>query len=168
MKTLTAEIRFAEPEDAAALASIHAAAWQGAYAGIIPFRSLGRMIGRRAAPWWETAISRRAAILVIEFDGAPIGYATLGRNRTSAIEAGGEIYEIYLKPEHQGLGFGSRLFAAARDLLTERGMRGLVVWALADNEAALRFYASLGGVDVAEGSEIFEDVTLRKLAFRWR
>ncbi len=168
MKTLAAETRFAEAADAAALAAIHAAAWRHAYSGIIPFRSLGTMIRRRGAPWWEKAVERRAAILVIEFGGRPIGYATLGRNRTRAIAAQGEIYEIYLQPEYQGLGFGRRLFDAARKLLEERGMRGLAVWALADNAPAIRFYAALGGADVAEGSERFESVTLRKIAFRWR
>lgn len=167
MKTITADIRFAEPDDAAALASIHATAWQGAYSGIIPFRSLGQMIRRRGQAWWEMAIGRHAAILLVEFGGRPVGYATLGRNRTKAIAAEGEIYEIYLLPEYQGLGLGRRLFAAARSLLAERGMRSLVVWALEENTHALSFYDALGGVDVAEGNERFEGVTLRKVAFRW-
>ncbi|KAB0681237.1 GNAT family N-acetyltransferase [Aureimonas leprariae] len=167
MKTLASDIRFAEPSDAASLADIHAAAWRSAYTGIIPFRSLGGMIRRRGVDWWQAALERQAAILVIEFAGRPIGYATLGRNRTRAIEASGEIYEIYLLPEYQGLGFGRRLFGAARELLRERGLKGLVVWALAENEQAGAFYAAMGGVDIAEGSETFEARTIRKVAFRW-
>src|SRR5918996_606118 len=51
----------------------------------------------------------------------------------------GEIYEIYLRPECQGVGFGRRLFRAARDRLGAAGLRRLLVWALADNAAACRF-----------------------------
>jgi GNAT superfamily N-acetyltransferase len=167
MKTLASDIRFAETADAAALADIHAAAWRATYTGIIPFRPLGEMIRRRGMAWWQSALARQAAILVIEFEGRPIGYATLGRNRTRAIQAAGEIYEIYLLPEYQGLGFGRRLFGAARDLLRERGLKGLVVWALAENDHAGAFYAAMGGVDIAEGSETFEARTIRKVAFRW-
>jgi GNAT superfamily N-acetyltransferase len=167
MKTLASDIRFAEITDAAVLADIHAAAWHGAYTGIIPFRSLGAMIRRRGEAWWRSALAGQAAILVIEFEGRPVGYATLGRNRTAALQAAGEIYEIYLLPEYQGLGFGRRLFSAARRLLADRGLKGLVVWALAENDHAGAFYAAMGGVDIAEGSETFEAKTIRKVAFRW-
>ncbi|RYE83591.1 MAG: GNAT family N-acetyltransferase [Hyphomicrobiales bacterium] len=168
MKTIAAEVRFAEESDAADLASVHAASWQGAYRGIIPYSSLTRMLQRRGPDWWRQAIGNRAAILVIEFDGEIAGYATLGRNRTKALLADGEIYELYLQPKFQGLGFGRRLFAAARDLLRTRGMNGIAVWALADNDNAMEFYGALGGADVAEGEETFEETTLRKVAFVWR
>ena len=168
MKTIAAEVRFAEDGDAGDLASVHEASWQGAYRGIIPHSSLSRMLQRRGPGWWQQAIKNRAAILVIEFGGEIAGYATLGRNRTKALMADGEIYELYLKPKFQGLGFGRRLFAAARDLLQTRGMHGLAIWALADNDNAMGFYSSLGGADVAEGEETFEAVTLRKVAFVWK
>ena len=149
MKTIAAEIRLAEPRDAATLASIHEAAWQHAYRGIIPFRSLNRMVRRRGPDWWSQAIANRAAILVLDFGGTTAGYATLGRNRAGALKVEGEIYEIYLRPQYQGLGFGRRLFNAARAMLRDRGLKGVAVWALADNDNALGFYASVGGSDVA-------------------
>ncbi|MCQ8781932.1 GNAT family N-acetyltransferase [Mangrovibrevibacter kandeliae] len=168
MKTIAAEVRFAKPSDAGRLAAVHDAAWRGAYTGIIPHRALTRMIMRRNTAWWAEAIGNRAAILALEFDGAAVGYATLGRNRTDALAVEGEIYELYLQPEYQGLGFGRRLFQSARNLLRARGMEGVAVWALADNESACRFYAGSGGIDVAEGNERFDGVTLRKLAYVWQ
>jgi ribosomal protein S18 acetylase RimI-like enzyme len=80
----------------------------------------------------------------------------------------GEIYELYLRPEYQGIGLGTRLFAAARERLARHGLKGLVVWALEDNDNALDFYAGAGGRDVAEGVEVFDQKALRKLAFVWR
>ena len=59
------------------------------------------------------------------------------------------------------------LFKAARLRLTELRLNSLLIWALADNDATCNFYARLGGKPVAEGSEAFGKVTLRKVAFAW-
>ncbi|ECF1263638.1 GNAT family N-acetyltransferase, partial [Salmonella enterica subsp. enterica serovar Uganda] len=67
----------------------------------------------------------------------------------------------------QGVGLGSRLFAAARARLASHGLKGLVVWALEDNTGAVSFYSGAGGVDIAEGVEIFDQKALRKVAFVW-
>lgn len=167
MKTLTIDIRKAEPADAEAIAEVHRQAWQGAYSGIIPHRALGAMLGRRGGEWWANAVRRAASILVLDVDGAVAGYATVGRNRSRDLPQKGEIYELYIKPEYQGVGFGTRLFAAARQKLKSHGLKGLVVWALEENSGALAFYAGAGGRDVAEGVEVFDQKALRKVAFVW-
>src|SRR5690606_2343259 len=94
-------------------------------------------------------------VLVVEIDGEVVGYATLGRNRARELSQQGEIYEIYILPEFQGIGLGTRLFAAARNKLAARGLKGLVVWVLEDNTNALQFYEGAGGLSVAEGIEVF-------------
>ncbi len=80
----------------------------------------------------------------------------------------GEIYEFYLKPEFHGNGFGKRLFAETQRHLHERGLRRFLVWALADNELACRFYAGLGGQVRMRTYERFGGVRLEKIAFLWR
>lgn len=167
MNTLTIDIRRAEPRDAGAIADVHHEAWQSAYAGIIPYKALMTMINRRGTQWWANAIRRAASVLVIEIGGEIAGYATLGRNRTRELPQQGEIYELYLKPEYQGIGLGRRLFASAREKLADHGLGGLVVWALEENSNALAFYAGAGGRDVAEGVEVFDSKALRKVAFVW-
>ncbi|MGE0501112.1 MAG: N-acetyltransferase family protein [Rhizobiaceae bacterium] len=167
MKTLAIDIRNAEPRDASAIADVHHDAWQGAYAGIIPHKALTAMINRRGRDWWANAIKRAASILVVEVGGKVCGYATLGRNRARDLKQQGEIYELYLKPECQGIGLGSRLFAEARRRLSAHGMKGLVVWALEENANAVSFYAGAGGRDIAEGVEVFDQRALRKVAFVW-
>ncbi|MCE7026552.1 GNAT family N-acetyltransferase [Jiella avicenniae] len=167
MPTITTAIRFAEVRDAAALANVHESAWRGAYAGLIPHGCLNSILQRRQSGWWQRAVQGGAGILVVEYCGETIGYATMGRNRTEALAVDGEIYELYLKPSHQGVGFGRRLFAASRKLLRERSFESHAVWALADNSLATGFYERLGGEVIAEGEERFADKALRKIAYAW-
>ena len=111
---------------------------------------------------------RSTIILVIEVQSEIAGYATLGPNRTSTFPYEGEIYEIYLKPEYQGIGLGSKLFAEARKELVWRSYKGAVVWVLSDNDLAIRFYEGAGGNAIARGSEHFDDRKLEKIAFAWQ
>jgi ribosomal protein S18 acetylase RimI-like enzyme len=167
MNTLTIDIRKAELKDAEAIADVHQEAWRGAYSGVIPHRALAKMINRRGPDWWANAIRRAATVLVVEIGGELAGYATIGRNRARELSQQGEIYELYLRPEYQGIGLGSRLFAEARRKLSQSGLQGLVVWALEENGGALSFYEGVGGRDIAEGVEVFDQKALKKVAFVW-
>ena len=167
MKTLTIGIRDARPEDARAIANVHFKSWNGAYCGIISHKALSMMIARRDHKWWASAIRRSTTVLVVEMGGEIVGYATLGRNRARELPQQGEIYELYILPEYQGVGLGTRLFNTARRRLTEHGLTGLVVWSLEDNANAMSFYEGSGGVDTAEGIEVFDQRAHRKVAFTW-
>jgi len=167
MFTITAETRRAKPEDAGQIANVHAKSWQNAYAGIVPHGALARMINRRDASWWATAIRKSTIILVIEVGDEIAGYATLGPNRVSTFPFEGEIYEVYVRPEYQGIGIGTRLFSDARSELKRRGYNGTAVWVLADNDPAISFYENAGGRAIATGSEHFDDKKLEKTAFAW-
>jgi len=137
------------------------------YQGIIPHLSLMRLLSKRGERYWHEAITRGGTILVLSCDGQIAGYVTLGPSRLRGTPYGGEIYELYVAPGYHGAGFGRRLFAAARRSLEEAGLRGLLVWALADNDAACAFYRHLGGRPISEGVETYEEKALRKIAFAW-
>ncbi|MBI1868429.1 MAG: GNAT family N-acetyltransferase [Methylocystis sp.] len=158
-------IRHAVPGDAEAITRVHDISWRYAYRGIMPGAELERMIARRGPRWWESAIMRGSGLLVVEFDHAIVGYATYGRNRVPSMPYSGEIFEIYLLPECHGLGFGRRLFNAARNELAEHGYLSTIVWALADNEKALSFYRRLGGLPVRKAEERFGNDKLARVAF---
>lgn len=167
MKTLSIEIRRAEPQDARAIADAHRQAWQHTYSGIIPHRPLTDMLERRGESWWRKATRGPATLLVVDVAGTIAGYATLGLNRARSLPQEGEIYEIYMRPEYQGIGLGYRLFGEARRLLKTLGCNGTVVWCLEESEHADRFFRSNGGMDIAEGMEAFGETSLKKIGFAW-
>ena len=153
MTTVTIEVRRAKPSDAGLVAAAHDESWRAAYRGIIPGVELDKLITRRGPDWWDSAIRKGSRISLLQFGEHVAGYTNYGRNRARSLCYDGEVYELYLRPEYQGLGFGRRLFTAARKDLLQSGMKSLVVWALSDNEPALDFYRTLGGRMVAKSSE---------------
>ena len=92
------------------------------------------------------------------------GYVTLGPARTRG-NFEGEIYELYIAPDYQGIGLGERLFDAARHRLENDGRRGLIVWALTDNRGAEIFYERQGGQQGTRIHQKFTGKTLTKTAF---
>jgi ribosomal protein S18 acetylase RimI-like enzyme len=167
MSTTVIEVRRAKASDATAIASTHDEAWRAAYQGIIPGPELDKLINRRGAHWWDSAIRKGSRISILAFGEMVAGYANYGRNRARSLYYDGEIYELYLRPEFQGLGFGHKLFGSVRRDLSQSGLQSMVVWALSDNGPALGFYRALGGKAVARSSEKFGTRTLDKVAFAW-
>ena len=158
-------VRNAREDDAVGIADVHDSAWRDAYRGIIPGRELEKMIARRGPAWWQSAIVRKSRLVVLDFDETIGGYASYGRNRVPSMPYGAEIFELYIAPEFQGLGFGKRLFDAARGDLVDHGYTSLIVWALADNERAIAFYKRLGGKFVREAQERFGSEMRLRAAF---
>ena len=167
VSTVTIDIRPARARDAAEIAAVHDDAWLFAYRGLIPGAELQRMVMRRGAAWWQKAIAGGSRLSLLTFGPTIAGYANYGRNRARSLHFEGEIYELYLRPEFQGLGFGRRLFNAARRDLVQSGLKSMVIWALSDNEPATEFYRNLGGRMVARSSEKFGPKSLDKVAFAW-
>ena len=158
--------RWSTAGDAPGLAEAHRAAWRYAYAGIIPGLTLERMLARRGLAWWTAMHDRGHRALVIGRGQAVAGYATLGRGRTGRASIG-EIYELYVRPEYHGCGLGRRLFAAARRELGREGLDRVIVWALADNMIACRFYTAMGGAEYGRSEDRFCGVSLAKIGFSW-
>jgi ribosomal protein S18 acetylase RimI-like enzyme len=165
MSELVIGIRHARPTDAPAIAGVFDTAWREAYLGVIPTLALERMIARRGPTWWSAAVGRGRPLVVLDAGRRIAGYASYGRCRDRTLPAQGEIDELYLAPEYQGIGFGRRLFRAVLNDLSDRGMHRVAVWALADNERACAFYEGQGGRPIAETTERIGGVRLAKVAY---
>jgi ribosomal protein S18 acetylase RimI-like enzyme len=160
-------VRSGKAADAAALARVFRDSWLFAYRGIIPHLHLDSLIRQRTPEWWRSAVRSGDSILVLEHAGKLVGYATFG----SARQRGpfqGEIFELYLDPVCQGVGFGEHLFEASRHALDMRKLSGLLVWALLDNTPACDFYWRRGGRPIASAFTKIGGARLEKVAFAWR
>lgn len=165
MTTTTVSIRRARAADAASLSAIFDDAWREAYQGVIPGIALERFLARRGPETWRGMIGGGRGFAVIAFGERIAGYAAYGRARDRAMRADGEIDELYIAPEFQGLGLGTRLFRAVRNDLIDRGFTRIGVWALADNARACGFYEGLGGVAGAESVERVSGFCLPKIGY---
>ena len=159
-------VRNAKVGDAARLTTVFRESWHNAYTGIIPLQALDNILARRDAAWWRTQIRTGEPIVVLEVADKVGGYATAGIARSRGRHQG-EIYELYLAPHFQGLGLGEHLFEACRYRLDQRRLKGLIVWALTDNSAAIDFYERRGGRQVAQVHERFGRVKLDKIGLGW-
>ena len=159
-------VRKGTQRDAAPLADLFRSSWELAYRGIIPHLHLEGIIRRRDKRWWQNATKGSDGLLVLEVAGVVAGYVTFGRARGRG-KVQGEIYELYLAPHYQGLGFGEHLFEAARHALDERRMKGMVVWALSDNTAAGSFYWRRGGRPKSRTIDNVGGAKLEKTCYAW-
>jgi ribosomal protein S18 acetylase RimI-like enzyme len=165
MSDLLVSIRRAKADDSAGLSRVFEAAWREAYLGIIPGLALEKLIARRSAAWWRSAIGRGRPLAVLDVGQGIAGYASYGRCRDRRLQGDGEIDELYLAPEYQGVGYGRRLFKAVRNDLHDRAMKRIGIWALSENDRARRFYEGLGGRSVAEIEEPIGGVNLAKTGY---
>ena len=167
MTQTTLAIRLGVAADAAGISAVHDAAWRNTYRGIIEGKHLEKMIARRGPAWWKTVLTQGRSTMVLEMLGTVAGYVTFGPNRIREAEEEGEIYELYLRPEYQGLGFGRALFTAARNELQRLSYHGVAVRALTANTAATRFYAALGGKVVGTRHELLGRTVMPLTVFAW-
>lgn len=165
MSTRTTSIRRARSADAGALSAVFDAAWREAYRGIIPGVALERLIHQRDGAWWRAMLRRARPVAVVETAETVVGYAAYGRARSRSLAADGEIDELYLAPEYQGLGLGRRLFRAVRNDLSDHGLARIGVWSLEDNERAAAFYEGLGGRPGPRALDRHAGVPLPKVAY---
>lgn len=164
--SLDVTVRRARISDAPALAGIFRDSWQSTYRGIIPHTHLENLIRRRGTARWRSSIRAGEIVLMAAHRGRNVGYATCGSARSRG-QHKGEIYEIYLLPEYQGCGFGEYLFEACRHKLDERRLRGLIVWALAENNGATGFYWQMGGRPLTSSYQKVGGARLETVAFCW-
>jgi ribosomal protein S18 acetylase RimI-like enzyme len=168
-------IRLGTPGDETGIARVHVASWQSSYRGLVPDHLLDNLSTERSAAFWGGQLEQdnQEIIFVAEDDGDIIGFASGGPFRPEQAPADFpphydcEIYAIYLLQEYKRQGTGTRLFQSLVAALAERGFESMMLWVLADNLAARRFYENLSGVEVGEKTERFGDRHVVETAYGW-
>lgn len=140
-------VRLAVPVDAPALAKVHVDAWRAAYRGLVPNERLAKLsYARGAENFLRSMREGPEEIYAVEEERVVVGFLTLGPCRDVDLDAEtvGEIWGIYLAPEHWRLGIGTRLCRHGEAILAARGCRSVILWVFAENTRARRFYEAMG------------------------
>ncbi|CAN5482828.1 GNAT family N-acetyltransferase [soil metagenome] len=140
-------IREAAVADAPGIAHVHSESWRVSYHGILPPTVLDRIdVGQRLASR-ERILRARAGLNLVAYDcsrGDIVGFCDAGRARGET-QIDGEVYAIYFAHHAKRHGLGTEMFERTRDWMEARGMRSMIVWVLANNPHACRFYEAAGG-----------------------
>jgi GNAT superfamily N-acetyltransferase len=155
-------VRPAVVDDADAIARVQVRSWQAAYRGFMPDEVLDSLDVAAGARQQRERLGQlppgAACFVATDAGGQTVGFAQVGDYfaQVGDYEEGdgsGQVYAIYVAPEHWSTGAGRALMAAALDFLTAGGPRPVRLWALDGNERARRFYERCGFVaDGAVGS----------------
>lgn len=166
----TVRIRAARPADAEGIAAVHVEAWRATYPGLVPSAVLVRLSRRAQTREWAAQLSRRNFaewVVVAELgNGTIIGFGSCGEARSTGLPQAGEVYTLYVSPEHQDRGIGRALLLCLFDLLVDRGLTSALVWVLAENPSRF-FYEAMGGRRVAERKERLWNTMLQQTAYGW-
>ncbi|WP_432092845.1 N-acetyltransferase family protein [Streptomyces sp. bgisy100] len=144
-------IRDMTERDLRAVSTARVRGWQSAYAGLLPQATLDAMsveedLARRREIFAHgRGTAGGPADLVAERGGEVIGWACTGPCRDADAGPGdGELYALYVLPEHLSTGTGRALLAASLAHAADRGFTALRLWVLEGNARARRFYEIAG------------------------
>lgn len=168
METLVREARMS---DAEGVARVEVEAWRDTYPTLLPDDYLVKRldVGRGTVLWRRRLQGRSRNTLVAAPEDAPkkiAGYATWGRCRLDVPPIGGELYELYLMPDHQEQGLGRRLCAAVARRLLQSGLSSMSVEVLEGNPARF-FYEALGARLAARTRHPFAGEVLPAFIYMW-
>lgn len=165
-------VRPATTRDAKAIAEIHVATWHAAYKDLMPEEFLQKATVEKRLAFWREAIEYSEPQLLVATDGDEvIGFVGFDRSRDAGTKSTtGEIWAMYVAPEHWSKGAGLALWDGAREGLKEEGCTQVTLWVLLRNERALRFYEQAAGFKrempslktVAFGSVKLEEIRLKR------
>ena len=164
------EVRHANESDASAIARVRAESWRVAYRGIVPDAFLNGMDIAGWADVYRRLLENspeKMASLVAEADAKVVGMAAAGPNRDDDTPYSDELFMIYLAPGYWRRGIGQKLMQAITTWLIGQGMTSMIVWVLAENWPARRFYEALGGQYFAQRSTDIAGSPLPEVSYGW-
>ena len=165
---MTVTIREAGKADCKRIGEISMLGWQFAYQNILPADYLAAIRLEDRAARFERVLESGSSLLVAEEDETIVGFISGGKCRNSVHpDYDGEVYAIYLDPDHTKRGIGKLLIESLEKRLASDGMTGVVAWMLVGNEAQ-HFYKGLGGEKIAEDKLQIDGVSYPEIAYGWK
>lgn len=160
-------LREATVADARTLAEIHVDGWRWGFRGLLPDRVIAaRDVARREQEYvvgftgdWRDS---DACFIAEDADGGALGFVTCGPAADAHAPPpgnAGEVYSIYVRELAQRKGVGRLLLDRAAHALREHGFDIAVLWVIASNDRARRFYEAAGwSLDGTRSEHLYDDV----------
>ena len=142
-------VRPATARDAKAIADIHVATWKTTYSELMPENFLKAMTAEMRLAYWKEAIEYsepQTLVAVAAGDSQVVGFVGFDRSRDPGTRSTvGEVWALYVMPEHARQGAGIALWDGARDGLKEEGCTQVTAWVLLNNAPAMAFFEHSAG-----------------------
>jgi GNAT superfamily N-acetyltransferase len=167
---MTAQLREATRADAETLAALGTRTFADTFGHLYDPDDLDLFLQTHAEEHWDAELCDPAySVLLVEADGAAVGYAKVGPPHLPFEPRGVavELRQFYLVEEWQGKGLADQMMRWVIDEAERRGGDDLYLSVFVDNHRARKFYERWGFV--AEGRYAFmvgghadEDVVMRR------
>ena len=142
--------RLARTSDIDDIADVQVRAWRHDFTALLPADTLEALDTAELAFEWGRALlageAHRVFVAVAEDSGAVVGAASVGPASDADLEGldVGEIGTLFIDPEYQRAGHGSRLMHACIDMLRGAGVTECVTWIALEDEPRRAFFTSAG------------------------
>ena len=155
-------IRPARLEDAPAMGRVMVTTWLATHRDQVSAQALQERLENWTAEdsqrGWEELLIEMAAedqpdnclYVALAEAGQVVGLAMGGPARDETQVPTGEVYVLYVLPEHQSQGHGQKLVRAVAAYLAGLGNKSLYISCLGTNTPTRRFYETLGGRVIGE------------------
>lgn len=166
-------LRPATTAHAQGIARVQIDTWHSTYRGIVPDDFLTSMSYPQNTERWSRGLKaaeenpRRVTLVAETDDGNVIGFVSGGPEREGVDNYDGELYALYLLPEHQGKGIGAALMRGFMEEIQQRGFQSMLVWVLTANPT-LSFYQHLGGTEVRRKIIEIGGAELEETGYGWK
>ena len=162
-------IRLAIPSDAPDIAEILMRSWEVAYGNIIPVDFIQKRNSIRMEQFKQAITEENDTYYTIQTDGKTVGYMRVVNalsDDDSECEVS-DLEQIYLHPDYYRQGIGTRAMNFAYSVALSSRKTVMIVWVLAENTAAIKFYGKCGFVADGERKKreygkVLELIRMRK------
>jgi GNAT superfamily N-acetyltransferase len=160
--------RQASVADCTEVAKVHVRSWKESFAGLVPETVMERITVEKRTEVFEQRFQSDAYRMYVAEAGdrGVIGFADCGDPREKIDDFEAELYAIFMLPEFQGSGVGSRLFSFCAKALAERGKSSFYLFAF-ENSPYRSFYDRMGGRLIQKKPVKIEGTTFDAVIYGW-
>jgi len=140
------EIRKAYPTDAYSLINIIDVVWKNEFYDYLPngiIFEMTRNVDKRVKHLTDQIVENNRIFVALE-DDVIVGYIFFAKSQSIVYDSAAEIREIYVLPEFQKKGIGTKLFNMAKEEIKKLGYKSLVIYCPWETNG-ISFFLKMGG-----------------------